>query len=37
MKYKLNQYLLAVILTIFAIGCATTQSEFTTAAFEWKN
>ena len=27
MKYKLNQYLLAVILTIFAIGCATTQSE----------
>lgn len=26
MKYKFNQYLLAVILTIFAIGCATTQT-----------
>ena len=30
MKYKLNQYLLTVILTIFAIGCTTTQSESTT-------
>jgi len=32
MEYKLNQYLLAAILTIFAVGCATTQSEPITAA-----
>jgi hypothetical protein len=36
MKYKLNQYLLAVILTIFTAGCATIQNGFINAAFDGK-